>query len=333
MAKPATTQGWETPLSLLPSSSQSLSFPVRGITSPGRLPGLRNAAACRTLHHCTTYREKDDKEMRRHAFTLIELLVVIAIIAILAAILFPVFAKARSQARNVACLSNVKQLGLGIQMYAQDYDEHLPVFMHIPEFVAGIGQTGPIVSDWGANVHLWMDMLYPYVKNYQIFACPSRPNERIDFWWMGSNWEQGTRPSGYVANVYVMDWNTYPTLAQVTIPAQSIVLDEQRDLMPYGELCWFYMQPWRYENFVQPIRTAQNGMLNYVFVDGHAKSLRPSATINPPMWFMDDSWPKSIWCPSGPPDYNGSDTPTFNSAQEFQAYVSQGAAFHDPNNP
>jgi len=266
-------------------------------------------------------------------FTLIELLVVIAIIAILAAILFPVFARARAQARNVACLSNVKQLGLGIQMYTQDYDEHIIVFMHIPEFLAGIGKTGPIVSDWGANVHLWMDMLLPYVKNYNIFACPLRDSEQIDFWWMGSNWMQGTRPCGYAANVYTLEWNTYPSLASFSIPSQSIALYEQRDLMPYGELCWFYMQPWRYNNFIKPIRSGQNGVTNYVFIDGHAKSLRPASTISPPMWFMDDQWPKSVWCPEGPPDYNGSATPTFNNVAEFQAYVQPGAGFNDPSNP
>src|SRR5262250_3403391 len=70
---------------------------------------------------------KGASAMRKRAFTLIELLVVIAIIAILAAILFPVFAQAREQARTISCLSNVKQIGLGIKMYTQDYDEEFPM--------------------------------------------------------------------------------------------------------------------------------------------------------------------------------------------------------------
>jgi prepilin-type N-terminal cleavage/methylation domain-containing protein/prepilin-type processing-associated H-X9-DG protein len=89
-------------------------------------------------------------------FTLIELLVVIAIIAILAAILFPVFAQAREKARQTACLSNTKQLALGVYMYAQDYDETLPV--------AGYNQQCR---------GRWQWQIYPYVKNEQMFTCPN----------------------------------------------------------------------------------------------------------------------------------------------------------------
>jgi prepilin-type N-terminal cleavage/methylation domain-containing protein/prepilin-type processing-associated H-X9-DG protein len=95
----------------------------------------------------------------RRGFTLIELLVVIAIIAILAAILFPVFAKAREKARQSSCLSNLKQLGLGVLSYAQDYDEKFPLA------VAG-GPTPPI---W-----LFPELIDPYLKNTQIWQCPSK---------------------------------------------------------------------------------------------------------------------------------------------------------------
>jgi prepilin-type N-terminal cleavage/methylation domain-containing protein/prepilin-type processing-associated H-X9-DG protein len=96
-------------------------------------------------------------------FTLIELLVVIAIIAILAAILFPVFAQAREKARQTSCLSNLKQIGLGLMMYVQDYDEILPS----PDYQS----DGPS----SAADPKWMDRIQPYIKNEQLFNCPSQP--------------------------------------------------------------------------------------------------------------------------------------------------------------
>src|SRR5258705_6112812 len=97
------------------------------------------------------------------AFTLIELLVVIAIIAILAAILFPVFAQAREKARQTACLSNVKQIGLGINMYIQDYDETLPL-------QNGDYQNFLVTLESQPN---WPKLIDPYTKNSQIYTCPS----------------------------------------------------------------------------------------------------------------------------------------------------------------
>jgi prepilin-type N-terminal cleavage/methylation domain-containing protein len=94
---------------------------------------------------------------QRKGFTLIELLVVIAIIAILAAILFPVFARARENARRASCMSNMKQIGLGIMMYAQDYDG--TYLIHVD---ASVG-----------NAKLWPQILQPYVKSTQVFDCPS----------------------------------------------------------------------------------------------------------------------------------------------------------------
>ncbi len=105
---------------------------------------------------------------RRAAFTLIELLVVIAIIAILAAILFPAFARARESARRSSCLNNFKQIGLGMMQYSQDYDETLPRFSHGGGYngFTGYGAGG----DDGAR---WADMIYPYIKSTQVFDCPS----------------------------------------------------------------------------------------------------------------------------------------------------------------
>jgi prepilin-type N-terminal cleavage/methylation domain-containing protein/prepilin-type processing-associated H-X9-DG protein len=102
---------------------------------------------------------------RSAAFTLIELLVVIAIIAILAAILFPVFAQAREKARQTACLSNTKQIGTGLMMYIQDYDETHPGVW--------FGPSGWSTPSDATVFYKWMDAIYPYIKNEQLFNCPS----------------------------------------------------------------------------------------------------------------------------------------------------------------
>src|SRR5574341_1041002 len=102
---------------------------------------------------------------KRHGFTLIELLVVIAIIAILAAILFPVFAQAREQARKASCLSSQKQNGLACLMYAQDYDE---TYVQASDW-------NQRIPPWHNGVRSWTALIQPYVKSYELveFGCPS----------------------------------------------------------------------------------------------------------------------------------------------------------------
>src|SRR5689334_6982714 len=102
----------------------------------------------------TSMRQRRNKP----GFTLIELLVVIAIIAILAAILFPVFGRARENARKASCMSNLKQIGLGFMQYAQDYDGWTP------------GTSIQLATS--SNVVSWPSVIMPYIKNEQIFVCP-----------------------------------------------------------------------------------------------------------------------------------------------------------------
>src|SRR5688500_4059572 len=109
---------------------------------------------------------------RKHrGFTLIELLVVIAIIALLAAILFPVFARAREKARRASCQSNLTQIGLGLIQYSQDYDERVAVWRQaVPGYVASTGYpSNPALGEMR-----WADAIQPYVKSEQLFNCPSQ---------------------------------------------------------------------------------------------------------------------------------------------------------------
>src|SRR5262249_53154788 len=112
----------------------------------------------------TTYERRPPMpRTSRPAFTLIELLVVIAVIAILAALLFPVFAQARDKARSVSCMSNMRQIGKALMMYAQDYDEKTTWFWN-----SGAANAGKDVV-----AGLWHQLLLPYTKNVQVFICPS----------------------------------------------------------------------------------------------------------------------------------------------------------------
>jgi len=201
----------------------------------------------------------------RRGFTLIELLVVIAIIAILAAILFPVFARAREKARQASCLSNIKQLGLGIMQYCQDYDESYP-----PGYRGTSGEFSPVLNATRAagNWVGWFDCIYPYVRNTQVYRCPSFA---------------GTQDYNYNPWLMPRSYNPFTPmrLGQVTAPADTIMLyDTYAGTRPCG-------YPW-----VVNARTApncegkpaadydtykyarHNDGCNIAFADGHGKWLQ-----------------------------------------------------------
>src|SRR5690348_7030313 len=115
----------------------------------------------------TALLREEDRGAARSGFTLIELLVVIAIIAILAAILFPVFALAREKARQSVCLSNFKQIGTGVMMYVQDYDDTYP-----PNRVSHLPGGGDCTAN-GQKMITWKTVTLPYVRNIDVYRCPS----------------------------------------------------------------------------------------------------------------------------------------------------------------
>ena len=186
----------------------------------------------------------------RSGFTLIELLVVIAIIAILAAILFPVFAQAREKARQASCLSNTKQMGTAMMMYAQDYDETLVPYR--VQTTSG-ANLNPYAAD--ANVEanakkpiFFNQLLNPYIKNDGIWKCPSKPNAWVNVDPSGADADPGFRSYGgqnsYSANSYLfkrVDENNTVTvsLAALSAPADTVgfVDGSYYNSLPRGPAC------------------------------------------------------------------------------------------------
>jgi prepilin-type N-terminal cleavage/methylation domain-containing protein/prepilin-type processing-associated H-X9-DG protein len=203
--------------------------------------------------------------MRRSAFTLIELLVVIAIIAILAAILFPVFARAREKARQASCQSNLKQHGLASAMYVSDYDGRW--LCSSMTNVAGV--TEPIEFAWSGWVS---NGLRPYTKNQQLFQCPSRQGGWQDPW---NNYARVSYCYNYLAcyNRAETDVaNCYAGVAGVLVMWDSD--NAWNDCMPTStcdiqtrDLAWY-----KAGNVVNG--NWHNGMNNYLFADGHVKAVK-----------------------------------------------------------
>jgi prepilin-type N-terminal cleavage/methylation domain-containing protein len=214
----------------------------------------------------------DHVGMRRKGFTLVELLVVVAIIVILAAILYPVFAATRRAANNATCLSNLKQIGLGVQMYAQDYDESFPAACTQADRVIGKAQP-----NWPTPTPYLWEVVKPYIKNDAIWRCPG------DIGWY-SQTRTGVMIVDFRPNTYTKTGSSYTyntdlvwddqtnqwapmTISQIQKPTETFMVAE-----PTGY----------WHNAIQapppPERTAATDTRdstyrqNMVCVDGHAKA-------------------------------------------------------------
>src|SRR5581483_10508125 len=249
---------------------------------------------------------------RNLGFTLIELLVVIAIIAILAAILFPVFAQARGKARQISCLSNAKQMGLAMYMYGQDYDEVLfPYRVNTPNPFA----NDPHMDPGTAGSTFWNQMLQPYIKNYGVNRCPSRSgawagvnpagpgNPADSLSWGGQNSYgvnrycfQPTAPLGFAAMVkpadtlIIMDATYYNVAARYTDDNGNVVISGilNGDPIQFDPIARGYTNYWtnigngEWEDISTPEgnkrafergKARHSGVINCVLGDTHAKAI------------------------------------------------------------
>jgi len=192
------------------------------------------------MTHTAEIESNTNQKTARKGFTLIELLVVIAIIAILAAILFPAFARARENARRASCQSNLKQIGLGILQYSQDYDE---------KFLLRHSENPDIP---------WPTLLQPYLKSTQLFKCPSNPGKDGTATVMNASTDI---PISYAINAEVASWaGGASSMAAVSSVATTLMVGETKTI--YNNLVTYNM-------FVGHLQTT-----NVLFVDGHVKAMR-----------------------------------------------------------
>ena len=238
------------------------------------------------------------------AFSLIELLFVIAIISLLAALLFPVFEKVREKARGISCLSNMKQIGMAIALYTQDYDETFPMnrFPDEKHSLKGCDNAPGIpypMSGLEETRINWRRVLLPYIKNKQVYACPSNkfamfnpdkgvPGDQTNHWY---------EPKDYLPLSYAMNSTFFHEavpacwygeqferprfLHEIDNSSNLIMLLESR-LSHSGIGSWAL--PWSGYDPGTGIFQSHDGVCNFIFIDQHVKALKLAQTCTAKMW-------------------------------------------------
>lgn len=231
----------------------------------------------------------------KKAFTLIEILVVIAIIGILAAILFPVFSRARENARRSSCQSNLKQIGLGVAQYVQDYDETYPILEDSGS--GGIFSTGTPAAL--SDKQTWIDRVFPYIKSRQVFHCPSVGEakggaaEQFSHYGFTAYTERSCNGDlGFAGQKGLMK------LAEIQRPAEVLIMSDYRVAYPHVAGVWalsqfcftsasYIITPGEYSSVPEATAMCNDGTdcsmtpvdarhlsgANYAFFDGHVKWL------------------------------------------------------------
>ena len=243
----------------------------------------------------------------RNAFTLIELLVVIAIIAFLAAILFPVFARARENARRSSCMSNLKQIGLGVMMYVQDYDEFYPRAAYSS---AELPPNGSWYSSGGVYSWFWQQTIYPYTKSDQLYQCPSSSST-------GKPYSQN-----YGANSQIIQLYSSTSLASLDAPSTTYMamdagtyyleIDASHDYVTAPEGAFWYLPGTQKltgcpitgcagasmnSGFVQSDFSSDGRHFdgnNVIFGDGHVKWVKTATMWSEAIKFKNGSYVKTV---------------------------------------
>jgi len=220
---------------------------------------------------------------RRRGFTLIELLVVVAIISILAAILFPVFAKAREKARQSACNMNLRQLSMGLMQYAQDYSDTLP------NYYWAEGEAG---NPWSAT---WFAAVYPYAKSIAVYECPTSPIKGHQTWdvWVWGPFADTLYTNNYGYNEIIGNWQGGLSLTRLSASTDTVLLADSSSSWIGG----YWSLVWPDRAFLRRVAGARGGFAcdcppvvssaidwetyslhtggsNIAFADGHVKMVK-----------------------------------------------------------